>query len=318
MPHGETTTPKTLDRDALLAGIAEHVTGGRVDSDVAYDAARHCLADSLACAFQALRHPDCTRLLGPLVPGATMAGGARVPGTSFELDPVRAAFNIGTMVRWLDANDASFASAWGHPSDNLGGILALADYLGRKALAEGRPGPAVRDVLAALIRAHELQGLAARAAGVAGTGSRRVIPIRIATAAVATVMLGGTPGQVVEATSDAWSDGDASPALGHAPGAGPRKGWAVGDATSRGVWHALNALRDVASVGEAAGMGAEYPVTRGLPTVDAMPALVSRLESSVAGAFPAAQAAKIRALFADTDSLDAMPVSAFVASLVRN
>jgi 2-methylcitrate dehydratase len=147
--------------DAALVAIAEYAKDYTVDSKQAYDTARYCLMDTLACGFQALKYPACTRLLGPIVPGAVMSGGPRVPGTSFELDPVQAAFNIGAMIRWLDFNDTWLAAEWGHPSDNLGGILAVADYLARKATPGGGSKPTVRDVLTAMIKAHEIQGVLA-------------------------------------------------------------------------------------------------------------------------------------------------------------
>lgn len=317
MPHVEITTTTTPGPDVLLAGIAEYANSGRIDDEAAYDTARHCLMDSLACAFRALRAPGCARLLGPVVHGATMAGGARVPGTSYELDPVRAAFNLGTMICWLDANDVGLASSWGHPSDNLGGILSLADYLGRKALAEGRPGPAVRDVLAATIKAHAVQGATARGVGLDAAGPGRVILVRIATAAVATVLLGGTRAQVIDAVSSAWLDGGSLPAISPAPGE-DRRGWEVGDATSRGVWHALNAVRNTVEAGENAGAATVYPVTDRNDLGDVVPAIVEKFESAVTVAFPASQAAKIRALFGDAQKLDAMPVNELVAMLVRN
>jgi 2-methylcitrate dehydratase len=230
------------DPDRVLAEAAEYVTGRPADSDSAREAAFVCLMDALACAFQALRHPACARLLGPVVPGVTMAGGARVPGTSYVLDPVQAAFDIGTMVRWLDFNDTWLAAEWGHPSDNLGAILAVADYLSRRAVAEGRPSLTMRDVLAAMIKAYEIQGITALENSFNRAGLDHVVLVRIASTAVATTMLGGTRDQVVNALSNAWLDGGALRAYRHAPNTGPRKGWAAGDATSRGVRHALMAV----------------------------------------------------------------------------
>ncbi len=199
--------------------------------------------DTLACGFQALSFPACTRMLGPVVPGATMAGGARVPGTSLELDPVQAAFNIGAMIRWLDFNDTWLAAEWGHPSDNLGGILAVADWQARKAAAEGRSAPRVRDLLTAMIKAHEIQGVTALENAYNRVGLDHVILVRVATTAVVAAMLGGTEEQVVNAVSNAWIDGGALRTYRHAPNTGSRKSWAAGDATSRGVRHALIALR---------------------------------------------------------------------------
>src|ERR1700760_700011 len=147
--------------DAALVAIADYAQSYKVTSAQAYETARYCLMDTLACGFQALKYPACTKLMGPVVPGAVMPGGARVPGTSYELDPVQAAFNIGAMIRWLDFNDTWLAAEWGHPSDNLGGILAVADYLARQALMHGRAPLTVADVLAAMVRAHEIQGVLA-------------------------------------------------------------------------------------------------------------------------------------------------------------
>jgi len=228
--------------DAVLADIASYVTDRVIDSRLAYDTARYCLMDSLACGFQALAHPACTRLLGPVVPGATMPGGARVPGTSYELDPVQAAFNIGAMIRWLDFNDTWLAAEWGHPSDNLGGILAVADYLSRKAIMEGGTPPTVRDVLTGMVKAHEVQGVLALGNSFNRVGLDHVLLVRVASAAVVTAMLGGTRDQVVTAVSNAWLDGGALRTYRHAPNTGSRKSWAAGDATSRAVRHAFIAM----------------------------------------------------------------------------
>jgi 2-methylcitrate dehydratase len=228
--------------DRALTDIADYVASCEIRSDVAYETARYCLMDTLACGFQALKYPACTKLLGPVVPGATMPGGARVPGTSYELDPVLAAFNIGTMIRWLDFNDTWLAAEWGHPSDNLGGILAVADYLSRKAAAEGRDPLTVRDVLTAMIKAHEIQGVIALENSFNRVGLDHVLLVRVASTAVVTGMLGGTREQIVNAVSNAWIDGGALRTYRHAPNTGSRKSWAAGDATSRAVRHALIAL----------------------------------------------------------------------------
>jgi 2-methylcitrate dehydratase len=180
--------------------------------------------------------------MGPVVPGATMPGGARVPGTSYELDPVQAAFNIGAMIRWLDFNDTWLAAEWGHPSDNLGGILAVADYLSRRNVAQGKPGLKVKDVLTAMIKAHEIQGVTALENSFNRVGLDHVLLVRLASTAVTTVMLGGTREQVINAVSNAWIDGGALRTYRHAPNTGSRKSWAAGDATSRAVRHALIAL----------------------------------------------------------------------------
>jgi 2-methylcitrate dehydratase len=213
-----------------------------VQSELAYQTARLVFRDTLACGFRALKFPACTKLMGPVVPGAVMPGGARVPGTSFELDPVQAAFSIGAMIRWLDFNDAWLAAEWGHPSDNLGGILAVADYLARKARMEGTPPLTVRDVLAAMIKAHEIQGVLALKNSFNRLGLDHVILVRVASTAVVAGLLGGTCDQIVNAVSNAWIDGGALRTYRHAPNTGSRKSWAAGDATSRGVRHALLAL----------------------------------------------------------------------------
>jgi 2-methylcitrate dehydratase len=229
--------------DGLLTDIADYVLDYHVSSDLAYETARFCLMDSLACAFQALDFPECTKLLGPVVPGATLAGGARVPGTAWELDPVTAAFNIGAMIRWLDFNDTWLAAEWGHPSDNLGAILAVADYVSRQNTARGKLGLTLRDVLTAMIKAHEIQGVIALENSFNRVGLDHVLLVRIASTAVATQLFGGTREQVINAVSNAWLDGGALRTYRHAPNTGSRKSWAAGDATSRAVRLALIALR---------------------------------------------------------------------------
>jgi 2-methylcitrate dehydratase len=228
--------------DQALVDIAGYAADFKIESQDAYDTAYFCLMDSLACGFQALKYPACTRLLGPIVPGATMAHGSRVPGTSYELDPVMGAFNIGAMIRWLDFNDTWLAAEWGHPSDNLGGILAVADYLSRKARSEGKKPLVVRDVLTAMIKAHEIQGVLAIENSFNRVGLDHVILVRVASTAVVTQMLGGSKNQIVNAVSNAWIDGGALRAYRHAPNTGSRKSWAAGDATSRAVRHAFIAM----------------------------------------------------------------------------
>src|SRR5918994_1260078 len=225
--------------DKVLTDIADYALSYRVDSHSAYETAYYCLMDTLACGFQALQYPACTKLMGPVVPGATLPGGARVPGTSYELDPVQAAFNIGTMVRWLDFNDTWLAAEWGHPSDNLGGILAVADYLSRRNAAQGKAGMTVKEVLTAMIKAHEIQGVTALENSFNRVGLDHVLLVRIASTAVTTVMLGGTREQVINAVSNAWIDGGALRTYRHAPNTGSRKSWAAGDATARAVRLAL-------------------------------------------------------------------------------
>ena len=229
--------------DEILIEIADYVLNYEVESEEAYTTARYCLMDTIGCGLLALRYPECTKLLGPIVPGAEVVGGARVPGTRFELDPVTAAFNIGAMVRWLDYNDAWLAAEWGHPSDNLGGILAVADYLSRKKIAEGGEPLTVREVLTAMIKAHEVQGVLALENSFNQVGLDHVLLVKVASAAVVTGMLGGTKGEVMNALSNAFIDGGALRAYRHVPNTGSRKSWAAGDATSRAVWLAMMALR---------------------------------------------------------------------------
>src|ERR1700749_784058 len=230
------------DPDAALVAISEYAKSFAITSAQAYETARYCFMDTLACGFQALKYPACTKLLGPVVPGAVMPGGARVPGLSYELDPVQAAFNIGAMIRWLDFNDTWLAAEWGHPSDNLGGILAVADYLARKAVMEGNAPPTVRDGLTAMIKAHEIQGVLALENSFNRVGLDHVILVRVASTAVVTAMLGGSVEQIVNAVSNAWIDGGALRTYRHAPTPGSRKSGAAGDATSRAVRHAFISL----------------------------------------------------------------------------
>jgi 2-methylcitrate dehydratase len=228
--------------DAALIAIADYAALYTAATEAAMDTAFYCLMDSLACGFLALQYPACTKLLGPVVPGATMSHGARVPGTSYELDPVTGAFNIGAMVRWLDFNDTWLAAEWGHPSDNLGAILAVADYLSRKAHNEGRQPLVVRDLLTAMVKAHEIQGVLALENSFNRVGLDHVILVRVASAAVASHLLGASREQIINAVSNAWIDGAALRAYRHAPNTGSRKSWAAGDAASRGVRLALMAL----------------------------------------------------------------------------
>ena len=220
--------------DPLLTEIADYVLGRGADGAEARRIARYCLMDTLGCGILALGFPACTKLLGPVVPGATLQDGARVPGTRYELEPVAAAFNIGAMIRWLDFNDTWLAAEWGHPSDNLGAILAVADYLARRGarLTMG-------DVLTAMIQAHEIQGVLALNHSFNRVGLDHVLLVRIASTAVATRLLGGNRDEIVNAVSNAWLDGGALRTYRHAPNTGSRKSWAAGDATSRGVRHAL-------------------------------------------------------------------------------
>ena len=237
--------------DPLLVEIADYALRADPASAEALDTARWCLLDTLACGILALKYPACAKLLGPLTPGLAMAQGARVPGTRYELDPVAAAFNIGAAIRWLDFNDTWLAAEWGHPSDNLGAILGVADWLSRQRAAGLRPAafhtelpPAARpltmgEVLAAMVQAHEIQGVLALNHSFNRVGLDHVLLVRVASAAVATVLLGGTREQVLAALSQAWLDGSALRTYRHAPNTGSRKSWAAGDATSRGVRLAL-------------------------------------------------------------------------------
>src|SRR5580700_2383266 len=224
--------------DDVLTAIADYALSYEIVSALAYDTAAYCLMDTLACGFQALKYPACTKLMGPVVPGATLTGGARVPGTAYELDPINAAFNIGAMIRWLDFNDTWLAAEWGHPSDNLGAILAVADYLSRS----GRPIP-VRTVLTGMIKAHEIQGVLALENSFNRVGLDHVLLVRVASTAVVTALLGGSREQIINAVSNAWVDGGALRTYRHAPNTGSRKSWAAGDATSRAVRLALFALK---------------------------------------------------------------------------
>ena len=229
--------------DQVLVDIADYVVDRNIPSTLAYDTARHCLKDSLGCAMEALTYPACTKLLGPLIPGTTVPDGARVPGTRFQLDPVQAAFNIGTMIRWLDFNDTWLAAEWGHPSDNVGGILAVADWCSRKAVPRGEKPFTMRDVLTAMIKAHEIQGCLALENSFNKVGLDHVVLVKIASVAVVTHLLGGSRDQIVDALSQACVDGQSLRTYRHAPNTGSRKSWAAGDATSRAVWLALITLK---------------------------------------------------------------------------
>jgi 2-methylcitrate dehydratase len=262
MPHAEPEPGRRAEADRLLQEIADYALAARIDSAEAWTTARYCLLDALGCGLLALGYPACSKLIGPVVPDAVLPGGARVPGTSHELDPVQAAFCIGAMVRWLDFNDTWLAAEWGHPSDNLGGILAVADYLGRRAphphpppqggrgtgLAPsplagegGGGGLTMRSVLEALIKAYEIQGVLALNHGFNRVGLDHVLLVRIASTAVVAAMLGGSRAEIVNALSNAFIDGGALRTYRHAPNTGSRKSWAAGDATSRAVRLALMA-----------------------------------------------------------------------------
>ncbi len=225
--------------DDVLTRIADYVTKHKISSKEAYETARYCLIDTLGCGLEALEYPACTKLLGPIVPGTVVPNGAKVPGTQFQLDPVQAAFGIGAMIRWLDFNDTWLAAEWGHPSDNLGGILATADWLSRVALANGKAPLMMRDVLTGMIKAHEIQGVLALENSFNRVGLDHVVLVKVASTAVVANMIGCSYDEVVNAVSQAWVDGQSLRTYRHSPNTGSRKSWAAGDATSRAVRLAL-------------------------------------------------------------------------------
>lgn len=227
------------DPDQVLVDIVDYVLDYEINSDIAFETARNCLIDTLGCGLEALEYPACRKLLGPIVPGTVVPNGARVPGTRFQLDPVQAAFNIGAMIRWLDFNDTWLAAEWGHPSDNLGGILATADWLSRNAVAAGKTPLTMRDVLTGMIKAHEIQGCIALENSFNKVGLDHVVLVKVASTAVVAHMLGLTRDEIISAVSLAWVDGQSLRTYRHAPNAGSRKSWAAGDATSRAVRLAL-------------------------------------------------------------------------------
>ena len=229
--------------DKVLVDIANYVAKYEVKSKEAYNTARLCLMDTLGCGFEALSYPACTKLMGPLVPGTVVPNGAKVPGTSYQLDPVTAAFNIGCMIRWLDFNDTWLAAEWGHPSDNLGGILATADWMSRVAVAAGNNPLTMHDVLTGMIKAHEIQGVIALENSFNRVGLDHVVLVKVASTAVVAQMLGLSHDEVINALSLAWVDGQSLRTYRHSPNTGSRKSWAAGDATSRAVRLALIAAK---------------------------------------------------------------------------
>lgn len=231
--------------DIVIRDIVDYVIDTPIESSAAYETARLCLMDTLGCGMLALTFSECTKLLGPVVPGAVLPGGARVPGTSYELDPVQAAFNIGAMIRWLDFNDTWLAAEWGHPSDNLGAILAVADYISRQNVQQGKTPILMQDVLTAMIKAHEIQGCLALENSFNRVGLDHVFLVKIASAAVAAQLMGGNRGTILRTLSQVFVDGQSLRTYRHAPNAGSRKSWAAGDATSRAVRLAL-----IAATGE--------------------------------------------------------------------
>lgn len=239
MSSTNSKVPQVFDQE--LIDIVDYVENFQISSDIAYETAWNCLLDTLGCGLEALEYPACTKLLGPLVQGTVVQNGVKVPGTNYELDPVQAAFNIGTMIRWLDFNDTWLAAEWGHPSDNLGGILATADWLSRNAVARTAKPLVMRDVLTAMIKAHEIQGCIALENSFNRVGLDHVVLVKVASTAVVAKMLGLTRDQILNAVSLAWVDGQSLRTYRHSPNAGSRKSWAAGDATSRAVRLALMA-----------------------------------------------------------------------------
>jgi len=229
--------------DKELVHIAEYVTDYQVTSDLAYETARYCLMDALGCAMLALNFPECTKLLGPTVEGTIVPNGARVPGTDYILDPVTAAFNLGTLIRWLDFNDTWLAAEWGHPSDNLGAILSVADYLSRTNIANNQLPITIHNILTAAIKAHEIQGILALENSFNRVGLDHVLLVKVASTAVVTHMLGGDKDKIINALSNAFVDGQSLRTYRHAPNTGSRKSWAAGDTTSRAVWLSLMAMK---------------------------------------------------------------------------
>ncbi|MFC1284074.1 bifunctional 2-methylcitrate dehydratase/aconitate hydratase [Bacillus paralicheniformis] len=238
------TESQTLQHcDQLLEEIADYTVNAKISSEEAIETARYVLMDTLGCGLLALKYPECAKHLGPIAPGTVVPNGTRVPGTQFELDPVHGAFNIGCMIRWLDYNDTWLAAEWGHPSDNLGAILACADYISRQRLAAGKEPLTIHDVLTAIVKAHEIQGVLALENSLNRNGLDHVLFVKVASTAVACSLLGGTKQDVVNAVSQAWVDNSSLRTYRHAPNTGSRKSWAAGDATSRGVRLAMMTLK---------------------------------------------------------------------------
>ncbi|WMW47245.1 bifunctional 2-methylcitrate dehydratase/aconitate hydratase [Bacillus paralicheniformis] len=238
------TESQTLQNcDQLLEEIADYTVNAKISSEEAIETARYVLMDTLGCGILALKYPECAKHLGPIAPGTVVPNGTRVPGTQFVLDPVHGAFNIGCMVRWLDYNDTWLAAEWGHPSDNLGAILACADYVSRQRLAAGKEPLTIHDVLTAIVKAHEIQGVLALENSLNRNGLDHVLFVKVASTAVACALLGGTKQDVVNAVSQAWVDNSSLRTYRHAPNTGSRKSWAAGDATSRGVRLAMMTLK---------------------------------------------------------------------------
>lgn len=228
--------------DSVVSEIADYVINYEISSDLAMDTARNCLIDTLGCGLLALKFPACTKMLGPVVEGTSVPFGVRVPGTNFKLDPIKGAFDIGCIIRWLDFNDTWLAAEWGHPSDNLGGILAVADFISQKNIEEGKDPLTMKTVLESMIMAHEIQGILALKNSFNKVGLDHVVLVKVASTALVTKLMGGNREQIMDAVSHAWVDGQSLRTYRHAPNAGSRKSWAAGDATSRAVRLAMITL----------------------------------------------------------------------------
>ncbi|MEX6214666.1 bifunctional 2-methylcitrate dehydratase/aconitate hydratase [Providencia hangzhouensis] len=239
----QTVRSQQIEFDKVISDIVDYVMDYPIISDLAYDTAYHCLLDTLGCGMESLEYPACKKLLGPIIPGTIVPNGTKIPGTQFQLDPVQGAFNLGTMCRWLDFNDTWLAAEWGHPSDNLGGIVATADWLSRENIAKGKPPLVIKDVLTALIKAHEIQGCIALENAFNQVGLDHVILVKVASTAVVSHLLGLEREQILNAVSQAWIDGHSLRTYRHSPNTGSRKSWAAGDATSRAVRLALMAQK---------------------------------------------------------------------------
>lgn len=223
------------DYDSVIKEIADYVVNFEIKSDLALDTARNCLIDTIGCGLLALKFPACTKMLGPVVEGSSVPFGVRVPGTNFKLDPIKGAFDIGCIIRWLDYNDTWLAAEWGHPSDNLGAILAVADFISQKNISEGKEPLKMKLVLESMIMAHEIQGVLALKNSFNKVGLDHVVLVKVASTALVTKLMGGSKEQIMDAVSHAWVDGQSLRTYRHAPNAGSRKSWAAGDATSRAV-----------------------------------------------------------------------------------
>ena len=230
------------DYDAVIVEIADYVTNFQIESDLALDTARNCLIDTIGCGLLALTFPACTKMLGPVVEGTSVPFGVRVPGTNFKLDPIKGAFDIGCIIRWLDYNDTWLAAEWGHPSDNLGAILAVTDFISQQNIAEGKDPLTMKTVLESMIMTHEIQGILALKNSFNKVGLDHVVLVKVASTALVTKLMGGTKQQIMDAVTHAWVDGQSLRTYRHAPNAGSRKSWAAGDATSRAVRLAMITL----------------------------------------------------------------------------